>query len=139
MGSRLTRSLAAVLLLAGGIIHYNLWSDGYRQIPNIGPLFLANFIISVVVAGAVIVSRRSSVAMAGMAFAGGSLVALVLSRTTGLLGFTERIWTADAINVLVSETGAILTLGVAVVLQLRSGRPALKTVPTEQRRLRTDP
>ena len=138
MGSRLTRAFAAVLLLAGGIIHYNLWSDGYRQIPKIGPLLLANFIISIVVAGAVIVSRRASVALAGMAFAGGSLVALVLSRTSGLLGFTERIWTAEAINVVASETGAILTLGLAVILQIRSGRPALNTVPVEQRRLRSD-
>jgi hypothetical protein len=41
MTARLTRLLASALLLAGGIIHYELWNSGYRNVPKIGPLFLA--------------------------------------------------------------------------------------------------
>jgi O-antigen/teichoic acid export membrane protein len=122
MTARLTRLLAAALLLAGGIVHLNLWNGGYRYIPRIGPLFLANFVGSIALAGAVLVSRRAGVSLAGMAFAGGSVVALILSRTVGLFGFTEMIWTPDAIKTLASELGAITTLGFALLLQ--SGHPA---------------
>ena len=73
-------------------------------------------------AGAVLVSRRAGVSLAGIAFAAGSLVALVLSRTVGLFGFTEMIWTPDAIKTLASELGAITTLG--FILLLQSGHPA---------------
>jgi hypothetical protein len=119
MTARLTRLLAAAFLVGGGIVHLNLWMDGYRSIPRIGPLFLANFVGSIALAGAVIVSRRFTVNLAGIAFATGSLVALVLSRTVGLLGFTEMVWTPDAVRTLASELGAIATLGFAVFLQFR--------------------
>ena len=100
MNVRLTRLLAAVLLLAGGIVHFNLWNSGYQHIPKIGPLFLANFVASIALAVAIIASRRSSVALVGMAFAAGSLAALVLSRTVGVFGFTETIWTTEAVKTL---------------------------------------
>ena len=120
MTARLTRSLAAVLLLAGGIVHFNLWNSGYRHIPKIGPLFIANFVASIALAVAVLVSRRASVTLAGIAFAAGSLVALVLSRTVGVFGFTETIWTTQAIKTLASEAGAIVTLGAVLTMQLRA-------------------
>ena len=122
MTARLTRLFAAAMLLSGGIVHLHLWNGGYRSIPRIGPLFLANFVGSIALAGAVIVSRRAGVNVAGIAFAGASLVALILSRTVGLFGFTEMIWTPDAIKTLASELGAIATLGFALFLQ--SSHPA---------------
>jgi hypothetical protein len=120
MTARLTRSVAAVLLLGGGIVHFNLWSSGYRHIPNIGPLFLANFVGSIALAAAVMTSRRTSVAFAGITFAAGSLVALVLSRTVGVFGFTETIWTTQALKTLATEVGAIAALGTVLVMQRRT-------------------
>jgi hypothetical protein len=120
MTARLTRSLAAVLLLAGGMVHYDLWRNGYRHIPTIGLLFMANFVGSIALAVAVTVSRRVTVAFAGIAFAAGSLAALLLSRTVGVFGFTETIWTTQAVRTLLSEVGAILTLAVAATMQIRS-------------------
>ena len=120
MTARLTRSLAAVLLLAGGIVHFNLWNNGYRHIPNIGPLFMANFVGSVALAAAVMTSRRASVAVVGITFAAGSLVALVLSRTVGVFGFTEAVWTTQATRTLASEVAAIVALGAALVMQRRA-------------------
>lgn len=130
MTARLTRSLAAVLLLAGGVVHYNLWKSGYRHIPKIGPLFLANFVGAIALAAAVMFSRRAIVTFTGIAFAAGSLAALVLSRTVGVFGFTETIWTPQAIKTLASEVGAIAALGTAMTIQLRTAhqahrRPAL--------------
>jgi hypothetical protein len=134
MTARLTRSLAAVLLLIGGIIHYDLWTSGYRSIPRIGPLFMANFVGSIVLAMAVVVSRRATVTLAGIAFAAGSLAALILSRTVGVFGFSETIWTTQAVQTLASEIGAIAALGIVLTLQLRAGhrqsRPAMRLAST---------
>ena len=121
MTARLTRLLAAAFLLAGGIVHLDLWNGGYRYIPRIGPLFLANFVGSIPLAVAVIGSRRAGISWAGIAFAAGSLVALILSRTVGLFGFTEMVWTPEAVKTLATELGAITTLGFALLLQ--SGHP----------------
>ncbi len=65
-------------------------------------------------------SRRASIAFAGITFAAGSLVALVLSRTVGVFGFTEAIWTTQATNALVSEVGVILALGATLIMQRRT-------------------
>lgn len=94
MTARLARLVAPILLLAGGIIHYNLWKSGYRYVPNIGVLFIVNFVASIGLAAALVISRRATVAFAGMAFAAGSLAALIFSRTVGVFGFTETIVSA---------------------------------------------
>jgi 4-amino-4-deoxy-L-arabinose transferase-like glycosyltransferase len=135
MAIRLPRLLAAVFLLVGGVMHYNLWSSGYRFIPTIGPLFIANFVGSVALAAAVMVSRRATVALAGIIFATGSLTALVLSRTVGVFGFTEPVWTTEALQILASEIGAIVALGIALTVQIRMRdedrqRPAMQLAPT---------
>ena len=120
MTARLTRSFAAALLVIGGIVHFELWNSGYRHIPKIGPLFMANFVGSIALAAAVMASRRASVAFAGIIFAAGSLVALVLSRTVGVFGFTEAIWTTQATTTLAVEVGAIVALGAALMMQRRT-------------------
>ena len=129
MTARLTRWFAAVLLVAGGIVHFNLWSSGYRHIPKIGPLFMANFVGSVALAAAVITSRRATVAFAGITFAAGSLVALILSRTVGVFGFTETIWTTQATKTLALEVAAIVALGAVLIGQRRT---ALERVPVRR-------
>jgi hypothetical protein len=132
MTARLTRSLASALLLAGGIIHYDLWRGGYRYIPRIGPLFLANFVGSIVLAAAVVISRRATVAAAGIVFAAGSLAALVLSRTVGVFGFTETVWTTQAVRTLAAEAGAIAALGWALTMQHRQPQRLPRTIPVRQ-------
>lgn len=126
MTARLTRCLAALLLVAGGLVHLELWNGGYRAIPKIGPLFMANFLGSIGLAAAVMASRRASVALAGILFAAGSLAALVLSRTVGVFGFTEAIWTTEATKTLAVEVGAIGALAAALLMQRRT---ALKCAP----------
>jgi hypothetical protein len=126
--ARLTRLLAAALLLAGGVIHFDLWRGGYRHIPEIGPLFLANFVGSIVLAVAVVLSRRPTFAVGGIVFAGGSLAALVLSRTVGVFGFTETVWTSQAMRTLASEAGAIAALGWVLTMQHRHPRPLPRTI-----------
>jgi hypothetical protein len=125
--ARLTRLLAAGLLLAGGVIHFDLWRGGYRHIPQIGPLFMANFVGSIVLATALVSSRRATFAVGGIVFAAGSLAALVLSRTVGVFGFTETVWTSQAIRTFASEAGAIAALGWVLTMH-RHPRPLPHTI-----------
>ena len=115
----LTRIAAASLIAGGGVVHYRLWQDGYRGIDYIGPLFVANMVISALLVVGVVVSRNRAVALVGIAFLLGSVVALVLSRTTGLLGFVERAWTPDAIRATAAEVGAVVALALALVARDR--------------------
>ena len=124
---RMLRLLAAGLLVTAGAIHLELWRDGYRGLPTIGPLFLLNTAASGVVAVTLILGRGRWPVVAGAAVAAGSLGALVLSRTVGFLGFTEVIWNRPALQVLAAETGALVALGLALVPLIRH-RPVLARV-----------
>ncbi len=110
---RLVRLPAATLLLVGGFVHLQLWQDGYRAIPNIGPLFLVNVAAAALIAVALVIRPSRWIVVAGVGFALTSLGALVMSRTVGLLGFTERMWTDEAFRTVAAEIGA--TVGIAMV------------------------
>ena len=133
------RLLAAVLLLAGGAIHLNLWRGGYEGIPYIGPLFLANVIASVVVAAALVIRSGRLVLLAGVGLAVGSLAALVMSRTVGLFGFTDPGWTMDAMSTVAAEVGALVALGLVIVIRRRSDEGTLVPAFVEPRRPRQLP
>ncbi|OIJ65287.1 hypothetical protein WN71_023660 [Streptomyces mangrovisoli] len=83
-GAGLTATMAA--------IHLRLWAEGYRGLSVIGPLFLINGIVGILLALALLATpaRRLGLVAAGTSlFTAGTLGALVLSLTTGLFGFTE--------------------------------------------------
>ena len=110
---RALRIVAAALVLAGGVVHLKLWSDGYRDIPDVGPAFLANAIASAVAAVALVVTAHWAAVVAGLAVVNGTLVAFALSRTDrGILDFTERGFqpSPEAVLALVFEiaAGAVL-------------------------------
>lgn len=127
------RILAAVLVLAGGAVHLDLWRDGYKGIPYIGPLFLVNVMASVVVAAGLVLVRARLVLLAGAGLAVGSLSALVMSRTVGLLGFMEPGWTTDAMRTVAAEVGALVTLALVVVLGRDNSDPAVEPVYVRSR------
>lgn len=122
-------ALAAVLVAAGGLIHLELWRDGYRAITSVGPLFMANVVASGLVAVALVVLARPVVAVAAAALAGGSLAAMVMSRTTGFLGFREVGWTDPAIEAVAAEVGALVALGLATLVTARARRVSGRRLP----------
>lgn len=107
-----TRLLAGIMIAAGGLIHWELWRDGYQGIAYVGTLFAVNVGVSVVVAIALVASGDRRVVGAAMLLSVASLGALVLSRTTGLLGFMEATWTPAAVQAVAAEVGALAALGV---------------------------
>lgn len=110
---RVVRIVAAVLVLAGGIVHLQLWNDGYKDIPDVGPAFLANVIASFVVAVALVLWPHWAAIVAGLAVVNGTLMAFTLSRTDqGIFDFTERGWqpSPEAALALVFEVAAGIAL-----------------------------
>src|SRR6202020_2365695 len=55
----------AALMVWSGVIHLQLWSDGYRSISVIGPLFLIQGIASIALAAVTAVFRRVVLMAAG--------------------------------------------------------------------------
>jgi hypothetical protein len=109
---------AGCLLLGGSaVIHFYLWnSHGYKNIPTIGPLFLAQAIVGILVAVATAVSRRLVLVAAAAGLLVSSIGGLLISIWWGLFGWQE---TASApyvgLALWVEALGAAL-LGTATVL-----------------------
>jgi hypothetical protein len=108
------RISGAALLVWMAWIHLHLWSEGYRHLATIGPLFMANFVAAMVVALLLLsVPRRrllAAVAGVGAVLAGGTLAGLALSINIGLFGFTES-WNAGFTHMSVAvEIAAALVL-----------------------------
>lgn len=129
----IARLAAATFVLAGGYIHFDLWRDGYRAVTYIGPMFVANAVLSVLLALALLLRPSLRVAVTGVVLSVGSLVALVLSRTTGLLGFTERGWSEMAVQATTAELGAVVAIALLMVASSRA-TPAPALLPAGRRR-----
>ena len=112
----------AALIVWSSVIHLQLWSDGYRTISVIGPLFLIQGIAGIALALAVAVFRRAALLAAGAFLLAGTAVGLLLSAGIGLFGFQESLAVPYATSSLVVEfTGAaVLAAATAIVL---AGRP----------------
>jgi hypothetical protein len=112
-------------LVWSGVIHLQLWSDGYRDISVIGPLFLVQAIASMAVAVATVAFRRLALLAAGALLALGTATGLLLSAGIGLFGYTESLAVPYAeLSLVVDFTAAaVLALASAIVLAaLRPGR-----------------
>jgi len=97
------------------IIHLHLWSIGYRHIPAIGPLFLLQGVAGIVLAVAVVVSRRAPVALAGALFAVGTVGGLVVSVEVGLFGFRDSFSAPFTDSSLIVESAAFVAMVAATL------------------------
>lgn len=87
------RWAAAAAIALGGLIHLQLYFDGYRDFPNqnLGRSFILNGVASVVVACLLVARKDLLVRLAGAAILVGTLIAFVVSRTgDGIFGFAEQ-------------------------------------------------
>lgn len=129
-GPALARVLAALLVTLAGMVHLELWREGYRGIPYIGPLFLANVVASGVVAARLLLGGGRPTAVAGMLISIGSLTGLALTRTVGLFGFMESGWTSAASRAVSAELGAVVSLALVLALTARSLPEVVKSADT---------
>lgn len=114
---------AAGCLATSGIIHLQLYLNGYRAIPGIGPAFLLQACGCLVVTLPLLLTSRVVLRLAAAALTAGALVGFILSRTIGVLGFVEY-GLQPAPQALISVLVEIATLGLlAVPLPHRTTRP----------------
>ena len=102
----------AGLLVTSGLIHLHLWDIAYRHVKTLGPLFLVQVIAALLMAVALVVTRRLIVVVGSFLLLGGTIVGFLLVRTVGLFGFklTAAETSSLAYGVLVVEiVGVVLT------------------------------
>lgn len=99
----------ALSLAASAASHAYLYVHGYRHIPDIGAAFLVQASVSFAIALLVLLGGPEWLRWAAAAVAGGSLVAFALSRTVGVLGFSERGW-EPAPHAAISVAAEVLTV-----------------------------
>ncbi len=116
----------AGFLVWSAVIHLMLWSDGYKDISVIGPLFLVQAIASIVLALAIVALRWLALLAAGAVAGVATAAGLLLSANVGLFGFTESLSVPYAtLSLAVEFTAAFLLLVATAVLAL--ARPARVT------------
>jgi len=128
-------TVGAVALLVSGWVHFYLYfRGGYRGIApdevlglTISRSFAINAIVAAVLAEALVLGLRYRAlllpaAALGAGFGVATLVGYFLSRTSGLLGFTETATTTEAVIAMVAEVVAIAVLVPVALTQLRSRR-----------------
>jgi hypothetical protein len=108
----------AALLVVSAIIHLHLWASGYRNIRTIGPLFLVQGVLGIILGVSVALIRRVFIAVLGALFALGTLGGLLWSVHFGLFNYRENMAAPWATSSLVIEAVAagVLLLGGALVL-----------------------
>jgi hypothetical protein len=116
--------LAAVGLLSwDGWAHLHLWQDGYRHIPTIGPLFLVGAVSAMAVAAGLLLRPSRLLGLAGAGVEIGILAGLLVSVNFGLFGFKESLSAPFAVESIVVESVAVLTLVGWVMVDLMKDTP----------------
>ncbi|MGH3260483.1 MAG: hypothetical protein ACRDNS_00665, partial [Trebonia sp.] len=114
----------AACAVYSGYIHLYLWGRHpfpYRDIPTIGPLFLAQAVAAIIVGLLIIVSRRVGALLVGVGLLVVSVAALVIDVEVGLFGFKDSWVVPYAKTTLYEEAVGAALLLVAAGLLVWSG------------------
>jgi hypothetical protein len=127
--------IGAGFLVWSGVIHLMLWSDGYKDVSVIGPLFLVQAIGCIILAVAIVAFRWLALIAAGAVAGVATAVGLLLTASVGLFGFTESLTVPYAtLSLAVEFTAAFVLLVSACVLAFAGqARAAGKPSPVPSR------
>ena len=104
------------------VIHLHLWSQGYKEIPTIGDLFVVQGAAGILLGLAIAAFRRFFLLAAGAVFAVGTVAGLLGSLWFGLFGFRESIHAPYVVTSLIVEGAAFVVLTAAAALALPARR-----------------
>ena len=111
LAALILRLVCAGLLIWAAAIHLHLWTEGYRDIPTVGPLFLADAIVGFVLAVVLLVWPRPLAGLLGTGFMISTLGGLIVSLNFGLLGFRESSGASFVTETIILESvGAVALL-----------------------------
>jgi hypothetical protein len=106
----------AGFLVWSGVIHLMLWTDGYKDISVIGPLFMVQGIVTILLGVAIVALRWLSLLVIGAATGVATAVGLLLTVYVGLFNYKESLAVPYATLSLAVEFTAAFVLLVAAVL-----------------------
>jgi hypothetical protein len=115
----------AILVLLSGLIHLKLWiNGGYQGISVIGPLFLAQGIVGILLAVALGLFRRLGLILAGAAYCVATAAGLLISVNYGLFGFRDSLAVPYATSSMIEEFigGGVLLVTAVAFLAARPWR-----------------
>ncbi len=101
-------ALAAACIFVAGVQHARLFHRGYAEVEIIGPLFLANAAGSAVVVLTLVFERSALFVLGALSICAPSLVSIAISHSSGLFGFREGGYDADALVIVVAELSAVV-------------------------------
>jgi hypothetical protein len=117
LGLNLLIWAGSAMLAASALLHFQLWgSEGYRHIPTIGPLFLAQAIAGAVLALGTAVFRRLLLVASSAGLVISSICALLISIWWGVFGWQETAGAPYVGLAFAVESTAAVCLGAATVL-----------------------
>lgn len=101
----------AGLVATTAAIHLHLWLAGYRHVPRIGPLFLAQAVTGILLAPMLALGRQLVVVIGATIYMAASAIGLILSATVGFLGIHDGLGVPWATPSLVVELAGFVVLG----------------------------
>jgi hypothetical protein len=105
------------LLIWVAAIHLHLWSEGYRDIATVGPLFLADAVAGFVLAAVLLLWPRPLARLLGAGFMASTLGGLIVSLNFGLFGFREASGASFVTETIILESvGAVALLAWSVAV-----------------------
>jgi hypothetical protein len=104
------RLVCAGLLIWVAVIHLHLWKEGYRDIPTVGSLFLADAVGGFLLAAVLLVWPRPLAGFLGAGFMISTLGGLIVSLNFGLFGFRESREASFVIETIILESVGALAL-----------------------------
>ena len=111
--------IGGAFLIWSAVIHLELYGDGYSDISVIGPLFLVQGIVCIILGVAIVAGRWLALLAAGAVAGVATAVGLLLSANVGLFGYTETLSVPYAeLSLAVEFTAAFVLLAAACVLAL---------------------
>ncbi len=120
--------VGAAGVLATGADHlYEYAVDGFSTVPTIGTLFLLNFIGATIIGLAMLIPiariapriadlTRDVLDLSGIGLAASSLIALWISETSSLFGFSDFGFRPTIVAAIIAESVAVVALGAHLAL-----------------------
>jgi hypothetical protein len=112
--------VGAALVASTAAIHLHLWLAGYRHVPRIGPLFIAQAITGFVVAPILAWGRHVVVVLGAALYMVASAAGLLLSATVGFLGIHDGLgvpWAATSLTIELIGAGLLASAGATALIR----------------------
>lgn len=109
----------AGLIVATAAIHLHLWLSGYRHVPRLDVLFLAQAVGGFLLGPIVAIGRQAALMITGAIFMAASAGGLILSATVGFVGIHDGLDVPWATPSLVVELVGFVLFTAASAVALR--------------------